>query len=115
MLSDLVAQIPASSAALDEDDESISDAVLASTSLSTTTATRRSATVKGWVHTLTGDTVLDELTLEHDQTRGRIPEAAKLAVAARTRLRAAAHAPSRPTVTCERCFIVIAPSGACGC
>lgn len=114
ILSQLVEQIPASDAALDEDIEIMSDEIEIEENLSSSTASRRAAALSAWTKTLTSSNASTSLTLETDSVTDRLPVAAAVAAENRDRIR------NRPRIeptygVCSNCFMQISASGTCGC
>ena len=112
VLTGLVAQMPAALATLDDDGTAESE-VANTQSLSDSTASRRVATLNSWLKVLTSSKAEEELTLEYEELRQRLPEAS-LAVAEARSIRIA-NAESKPAVICDRCYMAKSASGVCSC
>lgn len=84
-----------------------------SESLADSTAHRRVATINSWINMLTSVQAMEELALEHDGVRERLPEAAKIAAEARKRIRNSGTSPE--LVICTSCYMAKSVTGICNC
>lgn len=77
------------------------------------TAGRRAKTLESWVNTVTDqEKAIRELTLENDEGRPLLSEAASIATQSREEARRRART-ERPVEICDRCFIAKSATGVC--
>lgn len=113
MLTELVGKIDVAVATLDDSGDAESEIAI-NESLSSSTASRRAATIASWINIITSNKAIEEVALEYDGVKQRLPEAAKFALEAKNKIRQAGN-DSRPVVVCPNCFTTKSANGVCLC
>ena len=109
MLTELVSGMPAALAASGNQTHDVAS----SEDLADSTADRRVAALNAWMNTLTSEDSDSVLSLERDEIRGRIPDAAKAVAATRAKFKLANS--DKPLDICSKCFTAKSLTGVCSC